>query len=59
MIDSNLLLLAEVGVFAVLVAVGIWLIAKRRKPAVLIPLIPAAHDMRQFGQQPVLAADRR
>ena len=60
MMDEGLLLLLEISILFVLVGLGIWRIyrtlqsVKINPPAplaVLAPLVPAVHDMRQEGQQ--------
>ena len=60
MITESLLFSLELGVLTVLVGLGIWRIYRTFQSvtinataplAVLGPLIPPAHDMRQDGQQ--------
>ena len=51
MIDINLLFWLELSVLAVLVGVGLWRIYGTQQSETINAQAPAAHDMRQNGQQ--------
>ena len=51
MIDINLLFWLELSVLAVLVGVGLWRIYRTQQSGTMKAQTPAAHDMRQDGQQ--------